>query len=77
MTAMISEVYDALLAAGAPDDKARRAAEAIASYETRFAELGVRMDRLDGRMNTLTWMVGVNITLSLPALGKLLAFPLR
>ena len=77
MTAMISEVYDALVAPGAPDEKARKAAEAIASYESRFVELGGRMDRLDARMNTLTWMVGVNITISLPVLGKLLAFPLH
>jgi hypothetical protein len=28
---MISEVYDAFIAAGAPEDKARKAAEAIAS----------------------------------------------
>jgi hypothetical protein len=31
MTTMIAEVYDAQGAAGAPDEKARRAAEAIAS----------------------------------------------
>jgi hypothetical protein len=36
MTTMIAEVYDALIAAGAPEDKARKAAEAIASYEDRF-----------------------------------------
>ncbi len=77
MTTMISEVYDAFISASAPDDKARRAAEAIASFETRFAELGNRMDRLDGRMNNLVWMMGVNITIGLPVLGKLLAFPVH
>ncbi len=71
MTTMIAEVYDALLDAGASDDKARRAAEALAAFETRFADLGTRIDRVDGRINTLTWMVGVNITLSLLVLGKL------
>ena len=34
---MISEVYDAFIAAGAPEDKARKAAEALANYENRFA----------------------------------------
>jgi hypothetical protein len=34
MTTMIAEVYDALVAAGSPEDKARKAAEAIAGYET-------------------------------------------
>ena len=33
MTTMIAELYDALLVAGAPDDKARKAAEAMAGYE--------------------------------------------
>ena len=32
---MIAEVYDALIAAGAPEEKARKAAEAIAGYENR------------------------------------------
>lgn len=36
MPAMISEVYDAFIASGAPEDKARKAAEAIAAYEGRF-----------------------------------------
>jgi predicted RNase H-like nuclease (RuvC/YqgF family) len=33
MTTMIAELYDALLAAGSPEDKARSAAEAMAGYE--------------------------------------------
>jgi hypothetical protein len=33
MATMISELYDALIAAGAPEEKARKAAEAIAGYE--------------------------------------------
>ncbi len=37
---MISEVYDAFLSAGAPEEKARKAAEAIASRKNRFARVG-------------------------------------
>jgi len=33
MTTMVAELYDALIAAGSPDDKARKAAEAMAGYE--------------------------------------------
>ena len=33
MTMMIAELYDALIAAGSPEDKARKAAEAMAGYE--------------------------------------------
>ncbi len=51
MTTMITEVYDALIAAGSPEDKARKAAEAIASYDTRF-------NRVEADLNLLKWMVG-------------------
>lgn len=39
MTTMMSEVYDALFAAGAPDDKARQAAEAMATHEPPFSRI--------------------------------------
>jgi hypothetical protein len=51
MTTMIAEVYDALVAAGSPEDKARRAAEAIAAYENRFG-------KIEPDLNLLKWMVG-------------------
>ena len=41
MTTMFTEVYDALLSAGVPDDKARRAAEAMATHEPQFARISV------------------------------------
>lgn len=86
MTTMIAKVYDALRDAGAPDEKARRAAEVPASgdarhaeillkfkeLEVRFKDLEIRVERLEGRFNTLTWMVGANITLTILVLGKLL-----
>ena len=72
MTTMVAEIYDALLAAGSPDDKARKAAEAIAQVDTRMLDLGGRMDRLDGKMDRITWMLGANISLSLLILGKML-----
>lgn len=42
MTTMIAELYDALIAAGSPEDKARKAAEAMAgfeAYEGRFIRI--------------------------------------
>ena len=51
MTTMIAEVYDALVAAGSPEDKARRAAEAIAADESRFS-------KIEADFNLLKWMVG-------------------
>jgi hypothetical protein len=40
MTTMVAELYDALLAAGTPDEKARKAAEAMAGYEAYEQRLG-------------------------------------
>ena len=51
MAMMISEVYDALLEAGASPEKARRAAEALANYETRFS-------KVDADLLLLKWMTG-------------------
>ena len=61
MTTMIAEVYDALLAAGSPEDKARKAAEAIAAYENRFITMDQRFAKIEGDLKLLTWMVGFNL----------------
>ena len=72
MATMISEVYDALLEAGASEEKARKAAEAVAAYDQRFAVLETRMVELGGRVAPGQWMVGTNIVLTLGVLWKLL-----
>ena len=72
MPTMISEVYDALLEAGASEEKARKAAAAVAQYDQRFAGLEQRIVQLDGRMSLSHWMVGTNIVLTLGCLWKLL-----
>jgi hypothetical protein len=54
MAVMLSKTYDALIAAGAPDDKARAAAEELAGYESRFA-------KIETDLAVLKWMVGVVI----------------
>ncbi len=72
MTTMVAEVYDALVAAGTPDDKARKVAETIVQIDTRVTDIGGRMDRLNGRMDTMIWMMGANLTLTILILGKML-----
>ena len=47
MTTMIAELYDALIAAGAPEDKARKAAKTVTAYETRFVGLEVKLNKID------------------------------
>lgn len=58
MTTMIAELYDALIAAGAPDDKARKAAETVAAFENRFAAFDVKLTRIEGELVLVKWMTG-------------------
>jgi uncharacterized Ntn-hydrolase superfamily protein len=51
MTMMLTELYDALRAAeGVGDDRARRAAEAVAAFDNRFAGLE---RQINDRCNTV------------------------
>jgi hypothetical protein len=53
MTTMISEVYDALKdATGVSDEKARKAAEAVAQVDARFFELKTGIEALRGETKT-------------------------
>lgn len=54
---MISEVYEAFKEANVSDATARRAAEAVAAYEQRFAGLELKMERIDGRITLVQWML--------------------
>jgi hypothetical protein len=66
MAVMLSKTYDALIAAGAPDDKARAAAEELAGYESRFA-------KVETDLAVLKWMVGVNLAASISLVIKAFA----
>lgn len=50
MSTMIEELYDALKDAGADDEKARRAARAMADYESKFTAIESRLSAIDGRL---------------------------
>ena len=63
MSTMISEVYDALKEAGASEEKSRKAAEAIASYENRFA-------RIESDLAVIKWMIGFNMAMTTAVLWK-------
>jgi hypothetical protein len=54
MAVMLSKTYEAFIAAGAPEDKAREAAEELAEYEGRFA-------KIETDLTVLKWMMGVQI----------------
>ena len=59
----MSEVSDALKEAGAGEEKARAAAEAIAGYEDRFA-------KVDHDLAVIKWMTGFNLALTTAVLWK-------
>ncbi len=60
---MISEVYDAFVSAGTPDDKARKAAEAMATYERDIA--GIKTE-----LAVLKWMLALVLATTVPVLIK-------
>ncbi len=65
MAMVLSKTYDALRAAGAPDDKAREAAEESAGFENRLTVI-------ESDVKLLKWMVGFNLTLSMTIVALLL-----
>jgi hypothetical protein len=80
MALLVAELYDALLDAQVDEAKARKAAEAVAHYDTRFASLDGRMIALEGKVGVLdakvssldskvTWMGSTLIALMLLTLG--------
>lgn len=54
MSTMNSEVYDALVSAGADETKAREAAKSVARYDTDIPEI-------KASFLLLKWMVGVTL----------------
>jgi hypothetical protein len=66
MALQLGALRDALIDAGAKQEKADKAAEELAGYENRLANI-------DTRLTLLTWMVGTNIVITLGVLWRLLA----
>ena len=67
MALRMGALYDALTKAhGLTPDDARGAAEEVANYENRIA-------RVESSLETVKWMVGANITITLLALASTLA----
>jgi hypothetical protein len=69
---MIAEVYDALVEAGASEDKARKAAEAIAAYDDRFNRIDIALGEIKSSLRLLQWQVGAMAVIGVPALWLLL-----
>lgn len=65
MAMQAGALRDALVEAGASPDKAGKASEEVAGFETRLSSM-------DARLTLLTWMVGFNLLLTVSVLFKLL-----
>lgn len=63
MPLMSSELYDALLEAGASEEKARKAAESVAGYEARFSTL-------ENDIRQIKWGIGTLLVIVLFIAGK-------
>ena len=81
MSTMQAELYDALIAAGAPENKAKAAAEAITSYrktdevatKADIAELRTDMAKLEGRLtDKLTWRMIICMGITIAVLGLII-----
>ncbi len=59
---IIEEIYDALIEAGAREEKAR-AARAMTNYETRIS-------KIESDINLLKWMVGFNLAMTVAILFR-------
>jgi hypothetical protein len=77
---MLSKTYEAFVAAGAPEDKAREASEEIAGYDTRLsgieADIGLikaRLDSIEERMATKTWVLSAMLAQTFAILGGVAA----
>jgi hypothetical protein len=63
MALQLGALREALLDAGASPEKANKAAEELASYETRLAGI-------ETKLAVLVWMVGFNLAMTLAVLWK-------
>lgn len=77
---MLSKTHAAFIAAGAPDEKARDAAEEIAAFEhrltgieTRLANMEADIRLLQGDIRLVKWTLGVVLACVVVPLVKSLA----
>lgn len=63
MAMMLSKTYDAPRSAGAPEGKAREAAEEIAGFENRLTGIGADL-------RLVKWIAGFNLAFTLSLLWR-------
>lgn len=58
MSTMNSEVYDALLSAGADEAKAREAAKSVARYDSDIGDIKTSLADIKASLRIIQWMFG-------------------
>lgn len=59
MALQLGALRSALLEAGASPEKADQAAEELAGYDSQISGLRLQMERLEGELKLVKWMVAV------------------
>ena len=71
---IVGELYDALIEAGATEEKARAASHAIANMQGHFTKIEADIQRLDQKISELRYQVDGTLRRHNWMLGTILAF---
>ena len=61
MSTMNSEIYDALIDAGANESKAREAAKSVARYDTDISDIRPSLADINASLRIIQWMFGFTL----------------
>ncbi len=71
MAVMMGNLYSALKQAGADEESAKKAAEEVAGYENRVADLKNELVGMRGELSLVKWMVGFNLAMTVALVARL------
>jgi len=72
MTVMNSELYRALREAQVSEDTASKAAESVAAYDAKFAEVRGDIADVKGELRLVKWMAGISLAGIVAVVGVLI-----
>ena len=70
MAVMMGNLYSALKQAGADEDNAKKAAEEVAGYENRIADLKTELTGIRGELSLVKWMIGFNLVMTVALVAR-------
>jgi hypothetical protein len=77
VTIGLKALREALAAAGAPEDKANRAADELAAafnaFDRGLADFAAELKTIEGELTFLTWMMGLNVAMTVVVIWRLFA----